>query len=467
MQKKGAKTTRKTRKKLSKKKKSSKPVVAIVGLGRFGKVIYRMLKDDFPLILFNRSKERYDEIEIGKETEIAASEKEIYNADVVIYCISIASFEEVISKHKRFFCDNLLIDTCSVKEHPKRVFEKYLKGTRARAILTHPMFGPDSSKDGFEGLPLVMDRFVATKNEYAFWKNYFKSKGIRIEEFSAKDHDRIAANSMGVTHFIGRLLNEFGFDETPIDTVGTQYLHRIKEFTINDTWELFLNLQNYNSYTKQMRIRLGNAYDSIYNKLLPERIDPNFVVYGIQGGVGSFNHQVITKYTADRGIKDYKLKYLYTTESVLRNLHVGSIDFGLFAIFNKAGGIVKESVDAISDYTFDIVEEIPTPIRHFLMKRRETDWASIDTIMAHPQVLKQCEETLRKKYPDLKQKSGKHDLIDTAAAARALSKGLISTNVAILGPEGLSDLFDLEVVDKDLQDDSENITTFMLVKRKD
>lgn len=441
--------------------------VSIVGLGRFGRTLYELLKDDFEIIIYDKKKNSNKGLKLGKKAKVTTKLNEVYESDTIFFCVPVSSFEEVIAEHSKYLNDShLLIDVLSVKQFPADVFRRYTKKNGAQAILTDPMFGPESSASGFEGLPIVMDRFTASKGKYDFWKKFFKSKGLKVIEMKPKEHDKLTARSRGVTHFIGRLLGEFGFKKTKIDTVGAQKLHEVQDQTCHDTWEFFLDLQNYNPYTKQMRINLGQAYDRLYNRLLPDRISKDYVVYGIQGGVGSFNHEAILGYTKDHGVEDYKIKYLYTSDSVLRNLHVGSIDFGLFAMHNSIGGVVQESIKAVADYTFEIVEEFAFPVRHFMMKRKDVDFAEVESLMAHPQVYKQCQGTLAKKYPDLPQKVGKGDLIDHAAVARALSKGMINKNIAVIGPKTLSELYDLEVVAENLQDMKDNVTSFMLVKRK-
>jgi len=52
---------------------------------------------------------------------------------------------------------------------------------------------------------------------------------------SADEHDRLAAQSQGLTHFVGRTLERFGFTPTPIDTLGTTKLHEITAQVSNDT----------------------------------------------------------------------------------------------------------------------------------------------------------------------------------------------------------------------------------------
>lgn len=438
--------------------------VSIVGFGRFGQTLYRLIKDDFSVIIYDKSPIFH--AELTKDTIIAEKVADIYSSEVIFYCVPISVFEDVIADHKKYFKDkHLLIDVLSVKIHPAKVFKKYIKGIKTQVILTHPMFGPDSSKNGFEGLPLIIDKFMADNNNFIFWKGYFQSKKLNIIEMSAQDHDRLAANSQGLTHFIGRLLNDYHLKNTPIDSMGTKKLLEVVDQTCNDTWQLFTDLQHYNPYTKAMRIRLGEIYDQIYNKLLPKQVDKKLLTFGIQGGIGSFNEEAIQYYLKKEGIKKYKIKYLYTSENVLKALHKGDIDRGQFAIHNSVGGIVGESIEAMADYKFKIIEEFAIKISHALMVKKDTKFSEITTIMTHPQVLAQCKGTLAKKYPNLKKISGEKELIDHAVVARHMSEGKLPKSIATMGSKVLAGIYNLQIIEDNLQDAKENYTSFLQVAR--
>src|SRR3989344_270197 len=199
--------------------------VPIVGFGRFGQTLYRLLKDDFSITIYD-----------PKHKDSVKDIKLVYDCPVIFYAVPISAFEGVIANHRQYFKDQLLIDVLSVKLYPAKVLKKYLKGTKARAILTHPMFGPDSSKSGWTGLHLVMDKFTANPKEYSFWKSYFLKKGLKVIEMKAKEHDNLAAKSQGLTHFVGRLLSDVKFKETSIDTIGARKLHEVMHQVSNDTW---------------------------------------------------------------------------------------------------------------------------------------------------------------------------------------------------------------------------------------
>lgn len=191
----------------------------------------------------------------------------------------------------------------------------------------------------------------------------------------------------------------------------------------------------------------------------------NKVVFGIQGGKGSFNESALQDYIKRHNINDYEIKYLFTTEKVLAALENDEIDFGQFATHNSIGGIVNETIQAIAKYRFVIVEDFAIKISHNLMKRKDVDIKEIGTIMAHDQVLKQCQENLKFRYPYLKLTTGQGDYIDTATAAEAVSNGNLPKDLFILGNPIIADLFDFETVDRDLQDSNNNWTSFLMVSK--
>ncbi len=440
--------------------------ISIIGFGRFGKTLLRLIEGDFEIRLFDVNPQAFRGVKLTKITARAKNVKDALESDVVFYAVPIAKFGQVLRSHARYFRpDQLLIDVLSVKAHPARIFSEVLGSKGPRAMLTHPMFGPDSSKDGFRGLPIVMHRFAATRREYGFWKRYFRKKGLRTVELSPEAHDRLAADSQGVAHFLGRLLGEIEFKRTPIDTLGVQKLQEVKAQACNDTRELFRDLQTFNPHTRHMRLVLGHAYEKIYNRLLPAHTKPGKSVFGIQGGRGSFNEQAILEYIKKKKVRNAEIKYLFTSERVLKKLHEGDIDFGLFAIQNAVGGMVGESVAALSRYTCRIAGEFPVRIRHFLMKRGDNPLKAPRRIMAHDQVFRQCKATLKKKYPRARLMSGKGDMKDTARAAEALAKGKLPRDIFILGPKRLAEIYGFHIVARELQDDKNNDTTFLLVRR--
>ena len=272
--------------------------VAVIGFGRFGQLWASILKDEFDVKVHDESANAACKAaELGLELQDLRS---ALTAEVIFYCVPISEFENTLLSHLPFFADlpgsKTLIDVLSVKLHPKDVITRHLPDGFS-AILTHPMFGPDSVKlDGLEGQRIVMDRFKSSNDEFDFWQQFFAKKGLQVIEMTADEHDRLAADSQGVTHFVGRILGEFGFEGTNIDTLGARKLLEIKTQVCNDTWQLFVDLQTYNPHTRAMRVRLSDAQSKIFKQLLPNRIYKDRLVVGIQGGHGSFNEEAARYY---------------------------------------------------------------------------------------------------------------------------------------------------------------------------
>jgi prephenate dehydrogenase len=80
-------------------------------------------------------------------------------------------------------------------------------------------------------------------------------------------HDREAAFTQGVTHYIGRILADLNLHHSEIGTLGYSKLLEIIEQTCNDPWQLFVDLQRFNPHTREMRGRLAQAIQHIMDSL--------------------------------------------------------------------------------------------------------------------------------------------------------------------------------------------------------
>ncbi len=82
-----------------------------------------------------------------------------------------------------------------------------------------------------------------------------------------RQHDREAAFTQGITHFVGRVLDDLNLEESSMATLGYRKLLEIREQTCNDPWQLFLDLQRLNPYTEEMRQSLGRSLMRILEQL--------------------------------------------------------------------------------------------------------------------------------------------------------------------------------------------------------
>ncbi len=441
-------------------------VIGVVGYGRFGRFWARLLAADFPVVAYDRDQagQPSGDIPLVSLADLCTQ------AGVIFLCVPINQLAVAVANllpHIR--PGTTIIDTCSVKVYPADVLHTAFAGREDVAVLcAHPMFGPDSAGESVAGHALVLWPLLRAGEAFRHWQDYFGRKKVRVVQMSPEEHDLTAAFSQGVTHYLGRVLGAMDLQPTPIGTTGYNRLLSIIQQTVNDSWELFCDLQHYNPYTPEMRLRLENVMNQIYGRLLAARPEPAVWRVGIQGGKGSFNEEACRAYCTQHNIAAYEIKYLYTSRNVLQALHKGEIERGVFAIQNAVGGVVMETIQALSEFDCEIVEIFDIVISHCLLIRPGVTFADIDTIISHPQALAQCRSTLKARYPHLRQISGEGDLVDQALCAQHLAEGKLPPNYAVLAPGVCADLYHLHTQDRNLQDlGAKNLTTFVWVKRRD
>lgn len=239
--------------------------IGVYGLGRFGSFWAKCLaKSGADVIAYSRSAHEVP------EGVALVSEQEVLNAPYIFFAVTISAFESVLkSVGDKIGKDSVVLDTCSVKTYPAKWMEKYIP-KEVYKIATHPMFGPDSGANGIGGLPIVMCPISPIDDRYSEMKDLFLSMGLDVLEMSDREHDKAAAYSQGVTHFVGRTLDKMNMKPTPIATQGYRSLMNIVEQTCNDPIQLFYDLQRYNPYAKEMRLSLQVAIEKVLNKLAEE-----------------------------------------------------------------------------------------------------------------------------------------------------------------------------------------------------
>ncbi len=231
--------------------------IAVYGMGRFGSFWASQLDRHFKTAGCNR---------IGSLRHIPPSikqitEEELCEYDTIFLCCSINAVEEVVKRiGPKLKPESVVIDTCSVKVEPARVMLQHLP-LHCGIIATHPMFGPDSGRNGIKGLPIVFHTVRDVNNCGARWLNIFSKMGLDIHKMTPDEHDKEAAFTQGITHFIGRVLGRLELKESPISTLGYKKLIEIVEQTCNDPMQLFHDLQAYNPHTEEMRVLLKAALD--------------------------------------------------------------------------------------------------------------------------------------------------------------------------------------------------------------
>jgi len=238
--------------------------IGIIGFSRFGQLLAKMLKPYAEVKVFNRSDKSKLVEELGHQW---ASLEEICQCDWVFVAVAISATEEMIKKIAPLLKKgNLVMDVASVKVFPAKWLNSYISQDN-EIMATHPMFGPDSAKDGTKGLQWILCPLRISDESLKKVTEILNKLEVKIIETSPDDHDKQTAVSLALVHFVGRGLEEFGFAKQKISSLGFERLLKVNETVTNDSMQLFLDMQNYNPYTKEIRKKLIKAFKNVNKKI--------------------------------------------------------------------------------------------------------------------------------------------------------------------------------------------------------
>lgn len=311
----------------------SRPLtIGVVGFGRFGQFIARTFAKHGRVVVTSRSD--YTDIANGMGvTYVPLSDPEAFldeGLDVIVLAVSILSFDSTVQKlapQIQKYLDKkadqggllrgpLVVDVLSVKEHPRQILLDMLP-SECDILCTHPMFGPDSGKNGWHGLTFVYERtridnvLLDPSHETSFhhftdmgdsgseadgsfvelgsgavhdvhenseahvegmdrmerFLSIWEEEGCRMVPLSCADHDEYAANSQFITHLMGRILGSQGLSKTPIDTKGFESVLKLIGNTMADSFDLFYGLYKYNKNSAATIRQLQGALSDVVVQL--------------------------------------------------------------------------------------------------------------------------------------------------------------------------------------------------------
>ena len=152
---------------------------------------------------------------------------------------------------------------------------------------------------------------------------------------------------------------------------------------------------------------------------------------------------------------------LMSSEGVVRALESGDIDFGVVASSNITAGPVEETETALAGK--DDIEKVCTdsvPIHHCVFAKRVD--AEIKAISSHIQALQQTRGNLDRLYPGTE----RVEVEDTAYAAEMLAAGDLPDTTAVVCRRNAGENYDLVMLHENIEDRSDNMTTFTLLRMK-
>ncbi|KAK2993725.1 hypothetical protein RJ640_003724 [Escallonia rubra] len=135
------------------------------------------------------------------------------------------------------------------------------------------------------------------------------------------------------------------------------------------------------------------------------------------------------------------------------------VDRAVLPIENSLGGSIHRNYDLLLRHRLHIVGEVQFAVRHCLLANHGVRVEDLRRVLSHPQALAQCENTLTKLGVI------REAVDDTAGAAQFVALHQLKDTGAVASL-GAASIYDLNVLAQDIQDDSDNITRFLMLARE-
>ncbi len=233
--------------------------IGIIGLGAFGIFMAKHLSPYYRVV-------GYDPRATAPDNAPAApadinldlvSADEAAAQDIVVFAVPLASLEDAARRAAPHIRPGaLVVDVTSVKLRPLEILTDVIPA-HADLLGTHPLFGPQSGKNGITGLRLALAPVRIAPERYYSICDFLSDKlGLLTLKVDPDAHDREMAKVQAMTHFMSRALRAIGLGPSPMATKAYEKLQEFASIVLSDSWDLFLTIENGNPHAAAVRQRL-------------------------------------------------------------------------------------------------------------------------------------------------------------------------------------------------------------------
>ena len=197
---------------------------------------------------------------------------------------------------------------------------------------------------------------------------------------------------------------------------------------------------------------ITNIFNSIISncRALEKKLSVSFL-----GPLGTFSEEA----TIQQFGENIETVPTDSIDEVFNHVQSGGAHYGVVPVENSTEGAISRTLDLLLTKDLKICGEIILPVHHFCLSKNN-NLKKIKTIYAHGQSLAQCHDWLMSNLPDIK----KIAVMSNAEGARLASK---EKNTAAIASSRAADLFNLNVLYKNIEDEQSNSTRFLVLSTED
>ncbi len=241
-----------------------KQTLGIIGIGAFGEFMLKHVTPYFDVRIYDAFK-NLDAVEATYHLTVASLE-DVSKSDIVVLCVPVKELEKTVQGVVPFLkSGQLVIDLCSVKCKPVEILKRLIPAD-IDAVSLHPLFGPQSGKNGIAGLNVTICN--VSGDRAACITDFLKEKlNLNTFETTPENHDQEMAYVQGLTHMIAKVFVRMDVPDIHQQTKTYGHLNDMVELIRYDSEELFLAIQRDNPYVKATTEKFFAAVKALEEKL--------------------------------------------------------------------------------------------------------------------------------------------------------------------------------------------------------
>ena len=140
---------------------------------------------------------------------------------------------------------------------------------------------------------------------------------------------------------------------------------------------------------------------------------------------------------------------------VFDDVERGRVEYGVVPIESTAEGAVSHTLDMFMTYDLKVCAEILMEVS-FVLLNSSGALSDIKKIYSNPHAIAACRERLKKELSDV-------TVVDVSSTAMAAKLASEDSSSAAIASESAAELYDLRVVEKNIQDQLNNYTRFLVI----
>jgi chorismate mutase/prephenate dehydratase len=175
-----------------------------------------------------------------------------------------------------------------------------------------------------------------------------------------------------------------------------------------------------------------------------------------QGATGAYSEEAAFRHFGAKA----QTRACETLDEVFQTVEKDEAEFGIVPIENSLEGSISRTYELILDSSLMVCSELEVKIAHCLIASPGATLDSIKRIYSHPQALGQCQKFLKHLNCEL------IPTYDTAGSVKMIKEKNIANGAAIASLRA-SEIYNMKVLARDIQDNTHNYTRFFVLSKQD